>query len=934
MHSYQTFFPFIARVFGCLCLMLGVAASYAAAQQVTVSVSSGSSAPGGAVTLNVSVASVGAASTSLEWTMNYPSSSITNVSVATGSAATAMGKSVTCGNSMGATTCIVFGVNQTTIADGVLAAATFNISAGATSSVPVQITNVIASTAAGQSISASGTGGTISVGAAAPSLSGISCSPATLGTAQTATCTATLTQPSASATTVALSSSTTLLNTPVSLAIPAAASGGTVTVAAGAIVTSQTAALTATLNGQSVSTPVNLTAAVSLSGLSCSPSTVNTPGTAACVVTLSGPAKGSGVVVAVTSNNANAALPATVTVPAGSSTFSITATIAAVSTAQTATVTAAAGGASQTFVLKMAPALWSISGAITPLSLGSGATVTLNGGQTASADSSGNYTFAGLANGTYTLAPSKSGYSFTPPNQSVTVNGKNVSAANFTAIPVAAYGTITMDAQVRQDQAKANFSVTSPLFSTAAGNELLLAFIAAGYRYGHTRTAVNSVSGGGLTWVLVSRTQAQRGTAEIWRAFSPVALSGVSVSASLTQGVTSSLTVMSFAGVDSSGVNGSGAIGAIGQGNGSSGSPTASLTTTRNNSLVYGVGEDPSGAIARTAGAGQTLVHQDLALSSDTYWVQTLNNAVPLSGTSVTINDSSPTADPYNLALVEILAAPLSQTQLTGAIGNASLMKSSMMAAASSTPAAANSDSSPILSNLRGGEVIHACSPGGLAALLGSGMTTEAPQAAAGFPLPVQLAGLQVMVSGNPVPILFASDSEVKFQCPMLAPGTPLDIVVEGPGNLMQSAAASVMESASPELFSLGAGGQGVVLLGATSELAMLNGQASASRPARAGDSLTIYASGLGVFNGTLAAGTPAPAGSAIPLQNQVRVVVGGTEIDPVSAGLAPGTVGLSQVDFALPPGLSPGPAVPLYLKVMLPNGAVVESNEVTIAIQ
>ncbi len=699
--------------------------------------------------------------------------------------------------------------------------------------------------------------------------------------------------------------------------------------AAGTIVASQTAALTATLNGQSVSTPVTLTPAVYVSGLSCSPATVSATGSALCVVSLSGPATGTGMVVAVTSNNAKVTVPAAVTVAAGVSTASFAATIAAVSAAQSATVAAALGGVNHSFLLNLTPAIWSISGTITPSAAGNGASITLNNGRTATTSSTGNYTFSGLANGTYTLTPSKSGYNFTPASQTVIINGKSASAGSFTATP-AGYANITVDAQVRQDQVKNNFAITSPAFSTAAGNELLLAFIAAGYR----NTSVSGVSGGGLTWVLVSRNQAQPGTAEIWRAFSSVPLRGVSVTALFNQSVPSSLTVMSFAGADPSGFYGSGAIGAIAQGTASSGSPTASLTTTRDHSLVYGVGNDPSNALQRTTPAGQTLVHQDLASWGNTYWVQVLNNAVPLRGSRVTINDLNPATDPYNLTVVEILAAPLLTTHITSAVGNITVMQSSMAAATAAPPAIASSDTSPILSNLMGGEVIHACSPGALAALLGSGMTTEAPQAATSFPLPVQLAGLQVMVNGSPAPLLFASDSEVKFQCPMLAAGTPLDIVVEGPGNLLQSAAASVMESASPELFSLGAGSQGVVLLGATSEMAMLNNQALASRPAHAGDTLTIYASGLGDFKGTLAAGSPAPAGAPIPLQNHVRVVVGGTEIDPVSAGLAPGTVGLSQVDFALPPGVTPGPAVPFYLEVILPDGSAVESNEVTIAIQ
>jgi hypothetical protein len=59
-------------------------------------------------------------------------------------------------------------------------------------------------------------------------------------------------------------------------------------------------------------------------------------------------------------------------------------------------------------------------------------------------------------------------------------------------------------------------------------------------------------------------------------------------------------------------------------------------------------------ALARS---GQSLVHQVLAAIGDTYWVQMQNAPTPTSGTTVTINDTAPTTDRYNLTICEILAA-------------------------------------------------------------------------------------------------------------------------------------------------------------------------------------------------------------------------------------------------------------------------------------
>ena len=78
---------------------------------------------------------------------------------------------------------------------------------------------------------------------------------------------------------------------------------------------------------------------------------------------------------------------------------------------------------------------YSISGTITPVAGGSGATVSLSGtgSATTTTNSAGNYIFTGLSNGAYTITPSNIGYTFSPANPSVTVNGTNLANVNFTA---------------------------------------------------------------------------------------------------------------------------------------------------------------------------------------------------------------------------------------------------------------------------------------------------------------------------------------------------------------------------------------------------------------------------------------------------------------------------------------------------------------------
>ena len=237
------------------------------------------------------------------------------------------------------------------------------------------------------------------------------------------------------------------------------------------------------------------------------------------------------------------------------------------------------------------------------------------------------------------------------------------------------FAAIGVDVSKSTDRTTAATTVTSPAFSTASANELLLAFVATDGALGTTAT-VTSVTGAGLTWALVARANAQPGTSEIWRAFATSTISNVTVTATISQSVVSTITVMSFTGVDTSGTNGSGAVGATKTASAPTGAPAASLVTTRANSLVVGVGNDWDQAIARTAASGQSVVHQSLSSSGDTYWIQSQNASTPASGTSVSINDTAPATDRYNLAICEVLtggggpAGSISGTITPTTIGN------------------------------------------------------------------------------------------------------------------------------------------------------------------------------------------------------------------------------------------------------------------------
>jgi hypothetical protein len=219
------------------------------------------------------------------------------------------------------------------------------------------------------------------------------------------------------------------------------------------------------------------------------------------------------------------------------------------------------------------------------------------------------------------------------------------------AVTTLAAASLSLDKAVSTHQGSAATTISAPALSTAGPGELLVAFISSDGPNRSAGQSITGVSGGGLSWKLRQRTNTQAGTAEIWQAVAPTTLSNVVVTATRASGsYQGAITVAAFVGADTA------TLGAVGSGNGANGAPSATLTTTRAGSWVWGVGVDWDKAIVRTLGSGQSLVDQFLSPSGDTYWTQRQTAVTPAGGTAVTVNDSAPTSDRWDMSLMEILA--------------------------------------------------------------------------------------------------------------------------------------------------------------------------------------------------------------------------------------------------------------------------------------
>jgi uncharacterized protein (TIGR03437 family) len=105
----------------------------------------------------------------------------------------------------------------------------------------------------------------------------------------------------------------------------------------------------------------------------------------------------------------------------------------------------------------------------------------------------------------------------------------------------------------------------------------------------------------------------------------------------------------------------------------------------------------------------------------------------------------------------------------------------------------------------------------------------------------------------------------------------------------------------------------------------MFNG----SRPAHAGEYVSLYCTGLGSVTNTPYESYPALSDPFSITDFTPTVTIGGAPATVVFSGLAPGFVGLYQVNVQVPTGLTGGNALPVVLTI---DGVV--SNTATIAVE
>jgi uncharacterized protein (TIGR03437 family) len=183
------------------------------------------------------------------------------------------------------------------------------------------------------------------------------------------------------------------------------------------------------------------------------------------------------------------------------------------------------------------------------------------------------------------------------------------------------------------------------------------------------------------------------------------------------------------------------------------------------------------------------------------------------------------------------------------------------------------------------GDYTPMIAPGSLVAITGQNLAA-ANAVGSGSSLPTALGGVSLKAAGQPMPLLSVSPTLIEAQIPYRISG-PVALEVSTPNGYAST--AIVVSPAAPSLL----------------EIVSQNGVFCGANPARPGDDISLFLTGLGEVQGGIESDAEPFASS--PVIAPVEVWLGSIGLEPHFAGLVPGHAGVYRVDVAIPWNLPDG---------------------------
>ncbi len=200
--------------------------------------------------------------------------------------------------------------------------------------------------------------------------------------------------------------------------------------------------------------------------------------------------------------------------------------------------------------------------------------------------------------------------------------------------------------------------------------------------------------------------------------------------------------------------------------------------------------------------------------------------------------------------------------------------------------------------------------PGEYLSLFGSGLSSSTE--AATPPYPTSLGNVSVAIGGIAAPIAYVSPTQLNILAPYgLTTGNNANVVVTNNGTASNAVLVAVQATA-PGIFSTDSSGTGNGAITRSDGTVV-----SSTNPARKGESVSIYLTGLGTVTPAVADGVAASSNPLSVADNKVAVVIAGQAVTVLYAGLAPLFPGLYQVSITIPSTLAGTGSLPLAIQTV-----------------
>ncbi|MBZ5606301.1 MAG: hypothetical protein LAO79_28755, partial [Acidobacteriia bacterium] len=189
--------------------------------------------------------------------------------------------------------------------------------------------------------------------------------------------------------------------------------------------------------------------------------------------------------------------------------------------------------------------------------------------------------------------------------------------------------------------------------------------------------------------------------------------------------------------------------------------------------------------------------------------------------------------------------------------------------------------------------------PGNVAQVYGTGMASVS-QSPGVIPLVSEFSGTLMLIGSTEAPLFFVSDGLLDVQVPFeLVPNRQYSAIVSANGALSLPETLTVV----PFQPGMAAFADGTVIAQHVLDNFSL---VTAAHPAKPGEPIVIYLSGMGGTNPAVPSGQQTPS-QLVPASTQPTITVDGQRADIGYAGLTPSGIGLYQLNFTVPPNAKAG---------------------------